>query len=70
MEEKIRYRGRVVNEADVLFIRELIGGHPEASRRRLSELLCEAWNWRQPNGVLKAMVCRGLLLLLHRLHQH
>jgi len=66
MDEKIRYRGRVVSDADVLFIRELIGGHPEASRRRLSELLCEAWNWRQPNGVLKAMVCRGLMLLLHR----
>ena len=66
MDEKIRYRGRVVDDADVLFIRELIGGHPEASRRRLSELLCEAWNWRQPNGVLKAMVCRGLMLLLHR----
>ena len=66
MDEKIRYRGRVVDDADVLFIRELIGGHPEASRRRLSELLCEAWNWRQPNGVLKAMVCPGLMLLLHR----
>jgi len=66
MDEKIRYRSRVVDDADVLFIRELIGGHPEASRRRLSELLCEAWNWRQPNGVLKAMVCRGLMLLLHR----
>lgn len=66
MDEKTRYRGRVVDDADVLFIRELIGGHPEASRRRLSELLCEAWNWRQPNGVLKAMVCRGLMLALHR----
>ena len=66
MEEKIRYRGRAVSDEDVLFIRELIGCHPEASRRRLSELLCEAWNWRQPNGVLKAMVCRGLMLLLHR----
>ena len=66
MDEKIHYRGGVVDDADVLFIRELIGGHPEASRRRLSELLCEAWNWRQPNGVLKAMVCRGLMLALHR----
>ena len=66
MDEKIHYRGRVLDDADVLFIRELIGGHPEASRRRLSELLCEAWNWRQPNGVLKAMVCRWLMLALHR----
>ena len=46
MDEKIRYRGRVVDDADVLFIRELIGGHPEASRRRLSELL-----WTYPVSV-------------------
>ena len=28
--------------------------------------LCEAWNWVQPNGVLRDMVCRGLMLALHR----
>jgi len=61
-----RHRGRVVTAAAAAQIRELIAAHPEASRRRLSELLCEAWNWRQKNGVLRAMVCRGLMLELHR----
>ena len=28
--------------------------------------LCEAWQWRQANGALRDMVCRGLLLMLHR----
>jgi hypothetical protein len=28
--------------------------------------LCEAWNWRQANGALRDMVCRGLMLALHR----
>ena len=55
---------RVVRAGKV--IRELIVAHPEASRRRLSELLCEAWSWRQPNGALSSMVCRGLMLQLHR----
>jgi hypothetical protein len=32
----------------------------------LSERLCEAWNWVQANGALRAMVCRGLMLMLHR----
>jgi len=50
----------------VAFIREQICGHPTASRRALSELLCRAWNWTQPNGALKSMVCRGLMLALHR----
>jgi hypothetical protein len=65
-EVKLRHRGRAVTDRDVEFIRELIARHPAASRRRLSKLLCEAWNWRQPNDALRDMVCRGLMLELHR----
>ena len=62
----LKYRGRMVTGADVAFIRQLIAEHPTASRRALSKKLCEAWNWVQPNGVLRDMVCRGLMLALHR----
>src|SRR5919205_618139 len=62
----LRYRGRNVNEEDIVYIRELIAEHPDASRRTLSSRLCEAWQWRQANGALRDMVCRGLLLMLHR----
>jgi len=62
----LKYRGRVVTEADVVFIRSLISENPTASRRALSRLLCEAWHWVQPNGALRDMVCRGLMLELHR----
>jgi len=62
----LRYRGREVTEADVVFIRELISRHGDASRRQLSVLLCRAWNWVQANGALRDMVCRGLMLELHR----
>ena len=61
-----RYRGRELTAADILYIRELIGAHPGASRRTLSQKLCEAWGWRQPNGALRDMVCRGMLLMLDR----
>ena len=61
-----RYRGRVVTSEDVAFIRNLIVQHPHLSRRRLSAELCEAWQWKQANGALRDMVCRGLLLMLHR----
>jgi hypothetical protein len=63
---ELKYRGRVVTAEDILFIRELIAAYPRASRRRLSEKLCEAWQWRQANGALRDMVCRGLLLMLDR----
>jgi len=66
MDEEISYRGRTVSGEDLGFIRELIRQHPQASRRRLSQLLCEAWDWRQANGALRDMVCRSMMLMLHR----
>jgi hypothetical protein len=61
-----RYRGRTITAAEIRFIRELIAAHPKACRRELSRQLCEAWNWKQANGALRDMVCRGLLLKLER----
>ena len=40
--------------------------HPAISRRALSLAVCEAWQWRQPNGTPCDAICRGLLLWLHR----
>ena len=64
-----RYRGRTVTTEDIAFIRRLVAEHPRASRRALSAKLCEAWEWKQANGALCDMVCRGLLLMLHRAGQ-
>jgi hypothetical protein len=62
----LTYRGRPVRPRDVAFLRELIAQSPGLSRRRLSVKVCEAWNWVQPNGQTRDMVCRGLMLALHR----
>lgn len=66
MSRDYRYRGRVITPDDIASIRRLIADNPSSSRRRLSEKLCEVWQWKQTNGALRAMVCRGLLLMLHR----
>lgn len=66
MEEQITYRGRTISAEDIAFLRDLIARHPEASRRKLSALVCEAWDWRQANGALRDMVCRSMMLVLHR----
>jgi hypothetical protein len=66
---EFRYRGREITPADILYIRELIAAHPGESRRTLSKKLCEAWEWRQSNGTLRDMVCRGMLLMLDRAGQ-
>ena len=49
---------------DILRIRQLITGHPGWSRRRLSEVLCAEWDWRNGSGRLKDMATRTLLLKL------
>lgn len=66
MEPEVRYRGRVATAEDVAFINRLIAENPNDSRRALSMKICRAWNWVQPNGELRDMVCRGFMLALHR----
>ena len=66
MQGPLSYRHRVITDADLVFIRRLIAENPQCSRRRLSEKLCQAWSWVQPNGALRDMVCRGMMLMLHR----
>jgi hypothetical protein len=60
----ITYRRRSVTQEDVDIVRQIIAAHPGKSRRFISQEVCRQWDWRQPNGVLKDMVCRSLLLLL------
>jgi len=55
-----------VSADDVASIRDLVACHSSASRRKLSRLLCEAWEWKQPNGAPSDILCRGLMLALHR----
>lgn len=64
MELDIVYHGRQVTRKDIVFIRTLITNNPDKSRWFISRELCRQWDWRQQNGVLKDMVCRGLLLKL------
>ena len=66
MQRPLSYRHRVITDDDLVFIRKLIADHPGSSRWALSKKLCEAWNWVQANGALRDMVCRGMMLMLHR----
>jgi len=66
MNTQLTYRGKDITSDDIVFINQLIDDNPDASRWSLSKKLCLAWNWVQPNGVLRDMVCRGLMLELHR----
>jgi len=66
MAAQFTYRGKTVDGVGIDFIKQLMAENPRLSRRRLSTKLCLAWNWVQANGHPRDMVCRGLLLGLHR----
>ena len=45
-------------------VRELVAGHPQWSRYRLSRELCALWDWRTATGQWKDMAARTLLAKL------
>jgi len=57
-----RYRARQLDKQDIRFIRALISTHYQRGRSHISRVLCEAWQWVQPNGKLKECAARDLLL--------
>lgn len=69
MAETWRYRGQEIDSEQIAFLREFIRAHPTSSRWKLSRQLCEALGWKQANGALRDVVCRGLLLMLERAGQ-
>jgi hypothetical protein len=62
----ITIRKRTITEADLELIRATINKHWDKGRTQISEILCKKWNWVQPNGRLKDMACREVLLTLKR----
>ncbi len=57
-------QGRNLDAEDISRIRQLIANHSDWSRRRLSEVLCSEWDWRNGSGRLKDMATRTLLVKL------
>jgi hypothetical protein len=64
MSDGLMVQGRRLATEDILRIRRLIADHPAWSRRRLSEVLCAEWDWRNGSGRLKDMATRTLLVKL------
>jgi len=54
-------QGRRIEPAQFLEVRDLVAGHPQWSRYRLSRELCVLWDWRTPTGQWKDMAARTLM---------
>jgi hypothetical protein len=64
MNETLMVQGRQLETSDILRIRQLMGENPGWSRRRLSEMIAQEWDWRNGSGRFKDMAARMLLLKL------
>jgi hypothetical protein len=62
----ITIRKRTITEADLDLIQVTVDRHWDKGRKQISKILCQEWKWLQPNGRLKDMACRELLLILKR----
>lgn len=61
-----RYCGKDWSREDISKIQDLLRLERQASRMRLSRLVCEIFEWRRPNGKLKEMSCRVAMLKMQR----
>ena len=64
--EAIIIRKRKITAKDLNFIQSVVHENWDKSRTQISKIPCTKWNWVQPNGQLKDMACREILLTLHR----
>ena len=67
MEGSLILRGRQITSHDLPLILSLIQTHFHRGRKFISQELCRQWHWYQPNGNLKDMACREILLRLERM---
>lgn len=64
MSELLRCQGRAVDGAQLQWLQDWMGAHPEWSRKRLARELCVCWQWRNERGQLKDFAARSFLLKL------
>lgn len=58
--------GQAFSEDDIKTIQTIVKENNSVSRCKISELVCEEFNWYSENGKAKGYVCRELLLTLEK----
>jgi len=66
MENIMVKQGREITPEDIQLIQQLLADNPSWGRTLLSKELCKIWQWRKPNGQIKDIACRSLLLKLEK----
>jgi SRSO17 transposase len=64
IDSELVIRGRTISSVEIEDVRQLITQYGKQGRTHISRRLAEIWQWRQPNGRLKDLACRSILLEL------
>jgi SRSO17 transposase len=65
-DDKLVIRGRTISSVEIEEVRKLIEQYEKQGRTHISKHLAQIWQWRQPNGQLKDLACRAILLELEK----
>ena len=60
-----KWSGRYFSQSDIEEIARIIAAGQQATRKQIAQRVCAALNWRRPNGELKEMRARVVLLRMH-----
>jgi hypothetical protein len=54
-------QGREVSQGDLEWLRATIGEHPDWSRHRITQQICQQWDWHTHTGQIKTFAARSLI---------
>ena len=61
------FRGRKFNQEDIQVIKGIAEKYSNENKTKIIKVVCETFNWRQPNGYLKDMACREALERMNKI---
>ena len=61
MNEAITCQGRVIQQPELCWIRDIVQEHPCWSRHKITKHICSQWEWRTHSGQLKTFAARSMI---------
>ena len=61
MSEAVTCQGRVIQQTELCWLRNVIQEHPCWSRHKITKHICSQWEWRTHSGQLKTFAARSMI---------
>lgn len=61
MNEAITCQGRLLQPADICWLRDVVQDHPSWSRHKITKHICSRWGWQTHSGQLKTFAARSMI---------